>query len=64
MKDKLCKYCKEKAVEVEYLGKVPESGAKLFSSTCASCGYDFIYSFNPNTKEYIRTGNLNANQNR
>lgn len=58
MNKKICKYCKEKDVLVEYLGKVPESGNKLFSSECASCGYDYIYSINSKTHEYMRTGNL------
>lgn len=60
MKEKKCKYCrKEKAVDVEYLGKVSENGNKLFSSICKFCNYEYIYIINPTTKEYIRTGNLN-----
>ena len=56
---KECKYCKNKTLLVEFLGKNPDTSAKLFSVRCLNGCTDYIYSFNPNTKEYIRTGNLN-----
>ena len=62
MKDKLCKYCKNKSVTVEYLGKSPKTGNKLFSSICSGCGYEYIFMINPETNAYIRTGNINRVQ--
>ena len=56
---KECKFCKNKTLEVEFLGKNPDTGAKLFSVICIVGCTDYIYSFNPITKEYMRTGNLN-----
>lgn len=58
-KVKVCKFCKDKTLEVEFLGKNPDTGAKLFSVVCGNGCTDYIYSFNPDTREYLRTGNLN-----
>lgn len=56
---KECKFCKNKTLLVEFLGKNPDTKAKLFSVTCKNGCTDYIYSFNPKTREYLRTGNLN-----
>ena len=56
---KLCKFCKNESLEVEYLGTNPDDGTKLFSVECLMGCTDYIYSFNPTTKKYMRTGNLN-----
>ena len=56
---KICKYCKNKTLEVDYLGTNPDDGSKLFSVTCLTGCTDYIYSYNPTTKKYMRTGNLN-----
>lgn len=66
MKDqklKVCKFCKNKTLFVEFLGKNPNTGAKLFSVKCLTGCTDYIYSFNNETKEYLRTGNLNKKVN-
>lgn len=58
---KECKFCKNKSLEIEFLGRNPDTGAKLFSVVCQKGCTDYIYSFNPETREYMRSGNLNQN---
>ena len=62
MKDhklKMCKYCKNETLDVDYLGTNPDDGSKLFSVICLTGCTDYVYSYNPTTKKYMRTGNLN-----
>ena len=56
---KTCKFCKNNTLDVEYLGTNPDDGNKLFSVVCYNGCTDYIYSFNPKTKFYMRTRNLN-----
>ena len=61
MKDhklKECKFCKNKTLDVEFLGSNPDNGDKLFSVVCYNGCTDYVYSFNPKTRAYMRTGNL------
>ncbi len=56
---KECKYCKNNTLLVDFLGINPETGNRLFSVSCLTGCTDYIYSFNPKTKEYFRTINMN-----
>lgn len=56
---KECKFCGNNTLLVEYLGKNPETGNRLFSVSCLTGCTDYVYSFNSKTRKYMRTGNLN-----
>ena len=56
---KECKHCGNNTLLVEFLGKNPLTGNRLFSVSCLTGCTDYVYSFNPKTREYMRTGNLN-----
>lgn len=56
---KECKFCGNNTLLVEFLGKNPVTGNRLFSVICLCGCTDYVYSFNPKNKEYMRTGNLN-----
>lgn len=56
---KECKFCGNKTLLVDFLGKNPVTGNKLFSVECLTGCTDYVYSYNVETKEYNRTINMN-----
>ena len=56
---KECKFCKNNTLLIEFLGRNPVTGNRLFSVTCLTGCTDYVYSYNVKSKEYNRTINLN-----